>query len=292
MQAASRDSYVAAAEELRSTNADADALVALAGELLEVARLLGREPRLRRALADPGRSGEDRADLLRAVLEEKVGDDAVRLLAVLVAGRWASASELLDGTERLAVDALLASAEQAGELADVEDELFRFGQIVSGAPRLAAILGDATADVRHRATLVRELLTGSASARSERSEPRSRERKTGRANRITVALAELALGGFGGRGFTTALTRLVELAAEVRDRSVAYVTVATPLTDAEEQRLGGKLSELYGREISLKITVDADVVGGVRVQVGNDLYDGTISRRLTAARNALSGKKT
>jgi len=273
MQAASRESYAAAAEELRSysTGADPDALVALSDEILGVARLLGREPRLRRALADPGRPGADRSELLRAVLEGSVGAEAVRILEKLVGGRWSSAAELLDATERLAVDALLASADKAGDLADVEDELFRFGQIISGTPRLAAILGDATADPERRGELVHGLLDG-------------------KANAVTVKLAELALSGFGGRGFATALTRLVELAAEVRDRSLAYVTVAMPLSDADEQRLGGKLSELYGREISLKIIVDAHVVGGVRVQVGNDLYDGTVSRRLAEVRNALTGK--
>jgi F-type H+-transporting ATPase subunit delta len=308
MQAASRESYAAAAAELASLASEAspEELLTVAEQLLAVARLLAREPRLRRALADPGRAGEERADLLRGVLEGNVDADAQRLLAVLVGGRWSAASELLDGTERLAVDALLASADRAGRLAEVEDELFRFGQITSGSPQLAAILGDTSSDPSARADLVRSLLDGSASARSEpskprsreretgsaseRSEPRSRERTTGKADEVTIRLAEIAVSGFGGRGFTASLIRLVELAAEVRNRSLAYVTVAIPLTDAEEQRLGARLTELYGRDISLKITVDPDVVGGVRVQVGNDLYDGTIARRLAEARTALAGK--
>ena len=99
---------------------------------------------------------------------------------------------------------------------------------------------------------------------------------------------EYRLGGFGGRSFPVGLTRLVELAAERRERQVAYVTVASPLSDADERRLGGKLSELYGREVSIKQTVDPRVLGGVSVLVGSDLYDGTVLRRLNDTRNALT----
>jgi len=154
----------------------------------------------------------------------------------------------------------------------VEDELFRFGQIVAGDPRLAAALGDASSGVPRRVELVRALL-------AERARP------------VTVRLAEIAVAGFGGRGFSSSLTRLVELAAERRDRHIAYVTVAEPLTEADEDRLGARLAEMYGREVSLKITVDPGVLGGVRVRVGNDLYDGTIARRLAENRNALAGTR-
>lgn len=274
MRAASRESYAEAGDQLATfaAGASADTLATMADEILAVARLLAAEPRLRRALADPGRSGTDRSELFAAVFGETLSADTARLLGVLVGGRWSAATELLDAFERLGVDALMHSAERAGELGEVEDELFRFGQIVDGDPQLAAVLGDATADPPRRAELLHALLDG-------------------KANAVTVRLGELALAGFGGRGFAAGLTRLVELAAAARDRSVAYVTVAMPLTDADKQRLGAKLSELYGREVSLKITVDPDVVGGARVLVGNDLYDGTISRRLAEARNTLAGKK-
>ena len=98
----------------------------------------------------------------------------------------------------------------------------------------------------------------------------------------------MALEGFGGRGFEYSLTRLVELTAAKRDREVAYVTVAKPLHDLEEQRLSAKLSTIYGRQVSLKVDVDPRVIGGVSVQVGSDLYDGTILRRLNEAKQAFA----
>ncbi len=271
MQAASRESYAAAGDRLTelATSATPEQLATDADEILAVARLLGREPRLRRALADPARSGQERSELLVGVLQGKIDDRALGLLGTLVAGRWSSSGDLLDATENLGVDALLASAEKAGDLGEVEDELFRFGQVVDGSPQLAATLADTSEDVDRRATLVRSLLDGKAKP-------------------VTVRLAELALAGYGGRGFAASLGRLVEAAAARRDRQVAYVTVAAPLSDAEEQRLGARLSELYGREVALKITVDPKILGGVAVQVGNDLYDGTVLRKLQQTRAALA----
>jgi F-type H+-transporting ATPase subunit delta len=103
-------------------------------------------------------------------------------------------------------------------------------------------------------------------------------------------LVDVALEGFGGRNFAASLSRMVELAAERRDRQIAYVTVATPLTDAEETRLAGRLGQLYGRAVEIKVTVDPAVLGGVSVRIGHDLYDGTVLRRLKETRIALAGR--
>ncbi|MEO3741959.1 F0F1 ATP synthase subunit delta [Plantactinospora sp. B5E13] len=271
MQAASRESYAAARQRLDAYAgaAAADEVASTGDQIGLVAGLLRREPRLRRALSDPARAGEDRVGLLGNLVGDKIGADARELLGTLVGGRWSAPSELLAGTERLGVEALLASADRAGELGEVEDELFRFGQLVAANPELSNVLSDPIAPVAQRAELTGSLLAGKASA-------------------VTVKLVEVALAGFGGRSFTGALTRLVELAADRRDRQVAYVTVAAPLSDDEERRLGAKLTELYGREVSVKQTVDPSVLGGLSVRIGSDLYDGTILRRLTDTRNALA----
>jgi F-type H+-transporting ATPase subunit delta len=271
MHAASRESYGAAAERLDAYARGAEplAIMKTADEILSVATMLRREPRLRRALADPARAGEDRADLLGNLLGGKLGADTSALLSGLVSGRWSTPTELLGAVEGLGVGGLLASADRAGDLGEVEDELFRFGQVVAGNPQLSGVLADGNAPIAQRVDLVRNLLEG-------------------KANAVTIRLVEVALSAFGGRSVSNALTRLVELAAERRDRQVAYVTVAAPLSEDEERRLGAKLSELYGREVTVKQTVDPGILGGMSVQVGADLYDGTILRRLTDTRTALA----
>jgi F-type H+-transporting ATPase subunit delta len=271
MQAGTRESYKVAIERLEAyaRRAKPDSIVATADDVLAMADLLRREPRLRRALSDPGRPTDDRVGLLTGLFDGKVGKVGLELVAALVTGRWSAPSELLTAAERVGVEALLVSADRAGDLSEVEDELFRFGQVVAGDSRLAGALSDVVAPATQRAELARDLLGGKAKP-------------------VTVRLVEVALGGFGGRSFEAGLTRLVELAAERRDRQVAYVVVAAPLTEEEEQRLGATLSSRYGREVSVKQRVDPDILGGMSVRVGSDLYDGTVLRRLTDTRNALA----
>jgi F-type H+-transporting ATPase subunit delta len=266
-----RASYGNAADALAALAAGAEPtrLTEVGDQLLAVAGLLRREPRLRRALIDNSRSGDDRVALGRSVLNGKVDDETQDLFGALVGSRWSTPSELLTATERLGVDTLLAGADRAGELAEVEDELFRFGKVVDGDPGLGSALADTTATLDRRSALVDDLLSG-------------------RVRSVTLRLVQLALAGFGGRGFAASLSRLVELTAERRDRTVAYVTTATALTDADEERLAARLADMYGRQVSLKVEVDPRIIGGVRVKVGSDLYDGTVARRLSEARIALA----
>jgi F-type H+-transporting ATPase subunit delta len=270
----SREAYAPALARLNelASGARAAALAEVADELLAVAAVLTREPRLRRALADPSRTGEERSALVASVVEGKVSPDAAGLLRTLVAGRWSSGNELLGAVERLGVEALLANAQSSDELAEVEDELFRFGQVVDGDLRLAAALGASSVPVAQRADLVASLLGGKARPTTQR-------------------LVTVALQGYGGRGFAGSLTRLVEAAARRRERKIAYVTVAAPLTDAEENRLAARLTQIYGRAVEVKVTVSPEVLGGASVRVGDDLYDGTIRRRLHETRAALVARK-
>jgi len=267
----SRVSYAKASDRLTANTRTATAaqLATVADEVLSVAGLLRAEPRLRRALTDPARSGEERAQLLRGLVAGKLAESTVGALTTLVSGRWGRPTELLDATERLGVDTVLRAADKGGKLGDVEDELFRFGQIVSGSAELAVTLSDPGAPPARRVKLVEDLLQSKVQA-------------------TTLRLVEVAITGFGGRSFESSLTRLVELTAAKRDREVAYVTVAKPLGEAEEEALGAKLFDMYGRPVSLKINVDPAVIGGVSVQVGSDLYDGTILRRLNEARQAFT----
>ena len=126
------------------------------------------------------------------------------------------------------------------------------------------------------------------SARRVSSASRSPGRLDGKAKPTTVRLAQLALAGFGGRSFGTSLSRLVDLAAARRDRQIAYVTSAIPLSDEDEERLGATLARRYGRPVTVKVTIDPEILGGLSVQIGSDLYDGTVLRRLAETRAALT----
>ena len=86
-----------------------------------------------------------------------------------------------------------------------------------------------------------------------------------------------------------AIERLSEVASRRRGQSVARVTTAAPLAPAQEQRLTEVLGRLYGRAIGLQVTVDPSVLGGLVVQVGDEVIDGSIAHRLEVAGRRLVG---
>ncbi len=67
------------------------------------------------------------------------------------------------------------------------------------------------------------------------------------------------------------------------------VTAAVPLSDQQKQRLGAALAKLYGRQVHLNLDVDPEVLGGIRVRVGDEVIDGTVASRLDEAARRLAG---
>ncbi len=83
----------------------------------------------------------------------------MRVVDFAVRQDWASGHDLRDGVERLGRTAMFLRAERAGELDEVEDQLFRFGRIIDGTPELSVLLDDPAIGGAARASLVRRLLT-------------------------------------------------------------------------------------------------------------------------------------
>ena len=110
----------------------------------------------------------------------------------------------------------------------------------------------------------------------------------GKAAPATVALARRAAAAPRGERFVPALGHLADLIAERRDRQVATVTTAAPLTAAQTTRLAQVLGQVLGREVALNVSVDPRVVGGLKVQSGSDVVDATVLARLADARRRLT----
>jgi F-type H+-transporting ATPase subunit delta len=86
-----------------------------------------------------------------------------------------------------------------------------------------------------------------------------------------------------------AIERLSDVASRRRGQSVARVTTAVALTAEQEQRLTEVLGRIYGRTVGLQVTVDPSVLGGLIVQVGDEVIDGSIAHRLEVAGRRLVG---
>ncbi|MET7753727.1 F0F1 ATP synthase subunit delta [Streptomyces sp. NPDC005389] len=271
MNGASREALAAGRESLDALtdNTSADA-TKLADELAAVTTLLDREVSLRRVLTDPAQSGEAKAELAQRLLSGQVGGETVDLVSGLVRSRWSRSRDLVDATEELANTADLTAAQKAGVLDSVEDELFRFGRIVSSSPELRSALTDKAATATAKGELLRSLLGGKANVATER---------------LVVRLVTQPRG----RSLEAGLESLSKLAAARRDRMVAVVTSAVPLSDQQKQRLGAVLAKLYGREMHLNLDVDPAVLGGITVQVGDEVINGSIAERLDEATRRLAG---
>ncbi len=70
---------------------------------------------------------------------------------------------------------------------------------------------------------------------------------------------------------------------------MAHATVAAPLSAAHHDRLQAALSKLFGRPIQLNVDVDPTIIGGIRVEVGDEVVDGSILGRLEEANRRLAG---
>ncbi|MFH9860210.1 F0F1 ATP synthase subunit delta [Streptomyces sp. NPDC017202] len=262
MNGASREALAAARERLDALtdNTSVDA-AQLATELAAVTALLDREVSLRRVLTDPAQSGEAKAELAQRLLGTRISGTAADLVVGLVRSRWSQSRDLVDALEQLADVADLTAAQRAGTLDDVEDELFRFGRIVASNVELRAALTDRKATASAKGELLRSLLGGRADAATERL-----------VTRLVTAPR--------GRSLEAGLESLSKLAAARRDRMVAVVTSAVPLSAPQRQRLGAALAKLYGRTMHLNLDVDPEVLGGIRVQVGDEVINGSLADRI------------
>ena len=74
------------------------------------------------------------------------------------------------------------------------------------------------------------------------------------------------------------LQRLVKL--DVNNRS-ARVESAVALSEAQQQEVRASLGRLKGADVEVEFAENADLIGGMRVKLGDDVYDGSVKTRLS-----------
>lgn len=267
--AVSRASLAEAGERLEAVVASGDAdLARLGGDLFSVLHLIDREHGLRRAVSDPSRDGADKAQLVRILLEGKVTPAALGLVADVVALRWSTSSELADAVEVLAVSAEAARAEADGRIDDLEDELFRFSRLVEGEAELRAALTNRALPDDRKAGLLGALLDGKVTA-------------------ATSALVTEVVLRPRGRSLESGLAEYGKLVTRRRQRLVALVRTPVELSESQRTRLAAVLAAAYGHEVHLNIELDPSTIGGLSIQIGDEIIDGTIAGRLDDVRRRL-----
>jgi F-type H+-transporting ATPase subunit delta len=165
-------------------------------------------------------------------------------------------------------NALFEVARAEGSVGEVEDELFRFARTLEGNDELRSKLTDAAIPVERRTGVVEQLLGGKASP-------------------VTTSLVSFVVGAGRARDLPAIIDRLVQRAAAEKDRTVAEVRTAIPLTDDQRTRLEAALSRATGTQVEVKDVVDPTVLGGVVAQIGDTVIDGSIRNRLEQLRSKI-----
>jgi F-type H+-transporting ATPase subunit delta len=164
--------------------------------------------------------------------------------------------------------ALLEVGRAEGQLAEIEDELFRFARTFEGSDELRVALTDPVLPMERRVAVVDDLLGGKALL-------------------VSAALASFLVAAGRTSDLPAIVDRFVELSAAERRRAVAEVRSAINLTTEQVERLRLALNHATGKEVEVKVVVDPSVLGGLVAKVGDFVIDGSVRHRLEQLREQI-----
>ena len=233
------------------------------GELLAAAAQIDAAPALLAVLGDASTPGAAKSALVERLFGS-ISVDARRVLSAAVSESWSTPAELVGGIEELGLRA------DAGSHPNLADELLAAASSIDSSHELELALGSKLSDPAAKSTLVQRLFSGKLSP-------------------AALDVLSYLVANPRGRRVSAALRESARIAADQGGSALATVTVASPLSDAQHQRLAQLLEQSAGRPVRVTTVVDPELIGGVRVQIGNDVIDGSIRTRLEDLRLQLAG---
>ena len=256
---ADRESRDSLAPKLRDTREDA---WRIGNELFTITKVLDDSIQLERALTDPSRPVADKV----AVLKELLGDNAhpmtMEIMTDLVSRRWSRARDIANAVEDFGVDAMMYYAAATDATLQVSIELSELHSALLNLPVVRAKLYDYQATSEARVKLFREVFSG----------------KT--LNKVTMRLAEHATCNLRRRRYLETIQWLINKFSRHMGESMVTVTTATPLKKEQIKRLVEVYSAKVGRQVHINSVVDPTVLGGMRIQVGDEVTDNTVVAQL------------
>ena len=256
---ADRESRDSLAPKLRDTREDA---WRIGNELFTITKVLDDSIQLERALTDPSRPVADKV----AVLKELLGDNAhpmtMEIMTDLVSRRWSRARDIANAVEDFGVDAMMYYADATDATLQVSIELSELHSALLNLPVVRAKLYDYQATSEARVKLFREVFSG----------------KT--LNKVTMRLAEHATCNLRRRRYLETIQWLINKFSRHMGEAMVTVTTATPLKKEQIERLVEVYSAKVGRQVHINSVVDPTVLGGMRIQVGDEVTDNTVVAQL------------
>ncbi|GHD43190.1 F0F1 ATP synthase subunit delta [Mycetocola manganoxydans] len=240
--------------------------LASAQGLFGAAATIAGSMQLRSLLTDSGRSVEEKSRMVTSLFGSRLSESALHLVIAAVSARWSSQDDLVAGIEQLALRAAAASAPAD---VDVAGELFAFGSVIQSDSELEFALGSRAGAKEAKVALVERLLRGRASDQ-------------------TILIVEHFVRTPGSRNIGESIDYARSVAADQSGFAVATVQSAHELTAAQVERLERALSGKYDRAVRVNQVINPDVIGGFRIQVDNDVIDGSVASRINDLRLQLA----
>lgn len=88
------------------------------------------------------------------------------------------------------------------------------------------------------------------------------------------------------RGYVAILSQFTRLVKLDQDRRTARVESAIALSPEQQAAVQADLGRKYGQGLNVSFAQNPALLGGLRVQVGSDVYDGSVRARLEALRES------
>ena len=266
---ADRESRESLAPKLRDTREDA---WRIGNDLFTITKVLDDSIQLERALTDPSRPVADKV----AVLKELLGDNAhpmtMEIMTDLVSRRWSRARDIANAVEDFGVDAMMYYADAAGVTLRESVELAELHSALLNLPVLRSKLNDDSVPAKARIDLLNAVL-----GKTE-------------FNEVTLRLAEHAACNPRNRRYLEPIQWLINKFSRHMGESMVTVTTATPLKKEQIKRLVEVYSAMVGRQVHINSVVDPTVLGGMRIQVGDEVTDNTVVAQLQQLHRTVKAK--
>ncbi|WP_419497469.1 F0F1 ATP synthase subunit delta [Bifidobacterium pullorum] len=265
----SRDSL---APKLRATAEDA---WRIGNELFSVTNVLDRNIRLERALTDPSRPVEDKVALLNELVGDQAHEMTMEILTDLVGRRWSRVSDIANAVEDFGVDGMMYYADATDATLQVSIELAELHSALLNLPVVRSGLSSDRAPAEARIKLLYALVGNKD------------------LNKVTMRLAEHAACNPRRRRYLSTIHWLINKFSRHMGESMVTVTTAAPLKQEQVDKLIAVYSKKLGRPVHINSNVDPTVIGGMRIEIGDEVTDNTVVAQLQQLqRRVTNGMRT
>lgn len=256
---ADRESRDSLAPKLRDTREDA---WRIGNELFTITSALDNNIQLERALTDPSRPTADKVAVFKEMVGDQVHPMTTEIMTDLVSRRWSRARDIANAVEDFGVDAMMYYADATDSTLQVSIELSRLHSSLLNLPVVRSKLYDDQAPSEVRVKLFRELFGDK------------------NLNKVTMRLAEHATCNLRRRRYLETIQWLIKKFSRHMGQSMITVITAAPLKEEQIKRLIDVYSAKVGRQVHINSVVDPTVLGGMRIQVGDEVTDNTVVAQL------------